>query len=678
MNAVFESVFISSLYGGIVGVILLFFKRLLSCKISAWWQLALWAVLMVKLLIPSGPSSELSLFNLLPRNVSEATDAHSPEDPIFSKDIVFDLISPDDKLARAAANEKAISASDIPSLSSQLPSKTSIAPFAILSYMWLSGVCILLVWFLFCSLFLWRKINMSSLSVNSRIMDIYQQCTDVMGLRHIPRVILQEAVKTPSLFALPSPIILLNGRINDMDDVSIGYILLHELSHYKRRDFIFNILLVIMQSMHWFNPIIWYCFARIREDIEQANDEAVLRYIPSAEHMRYAGALVSVLEKVSPLPLPLLSAARNKKNLERRINMIKLNGAHAQKKWIISALCIVLILALSTLLLTSAIAEAENNTVNLDGALVADTLADTGVLIDIGGDANEDDTAPQPEEHKDSTQEENEYLWPVMTDYQNVIDDGFGLAGENLRNFAIYDDKGVFQGYNAEVFPSGYPDRNDELFKDLQDDAYFQIFPNDGSRDGAARFQYFHNGVDIHAPIGAPIVAVDAGVVVEINENNSDYGFIRLDHGDGWCTEYSNICYAKGMTTGNTINKGEIIGYFLGYELETLKVDREFHFSTSRYGEYINPMTKLKICRLLGTTANGTNVTFSFEVEPTTGNVTEIYDVRVLDTGEEIKDPDLLFEIFEYNNLFASSYLEWVATQFVHPDSRKIPENYST
>jgi murein DD-endopeptidase MepM/ murein hydrolase activator NlpD len=164
----------------------------------------------------------------------------------------------------------------------------------------------------------------------------------------------QDIIKAPSLFGLVKPVVLLGEHINEMSDEHIRYLLLHELLHYKRRDMVLNALLIVLQSVYWFNPVVWFCLCKIREDMEQANDQATLGYVPSAEHIDYANALLSVLRRASLLSSPLLSAASRKKIMTRRIQMIKLNASLNRRKWLVSTLCIILAASLGAVLLTGA------------------------------------------------------------------------------------------------------------------------------------------------------------------------------------------------------------------------------------------------------------------------------------------------------------------------------------
>jgi len=51
---------------------------------------------------------------------------------------------------------------------------------------------------------------------------------------------------------------------------------LHELAHLKRWDLPLGCLVSLLQVLHWFNPILWYGFRRMRADREQACDAMAL------------------------------------------------------------------------------------------------------------------------------------------------------------------------------------------------------------------------------------------------------------------------------------------------------------------------------------------------------------------------------------------------------------------
>ena len=74
----------------------------------------------------------------------------------------------------------------------------------------------------------------------------------------------------------------------------------------------------------------------------------------------------------------------------------------------------------------------------------------------------------------------------------------------------------------------------------------------------------YHNGTDIAAPAGTPILAAAAGTVTIANGIDSwggSYGYhIKIDHGNGLETLYAH-CSAICVTAGQQVQQGEVIGY---------------------------------------------------------------------------------------------------------------------
>lgn len=67
-----------------------------------------------------------------------------------------------------------------------------------------------------------------------------------------------------------------------------------------------------------------------------------------------------------------------------------------------------------------------------------------------------------------------------------------------------------------------------------------------------------HTGLDIAAPLGTPILAVDAGTVVVASTLYQNGKYIVIDHGNGVTTLYAH-CNALYVTPGQQVAKGQII-----------------------------------------------------------------------------------------------------------------------
>ncbi len=69
----------------------------------------------------------------------------------------------------------------------------------------------------------------------------------------------------------------------------------------------------------------------------------------------------------------------------------------------------------------------------------------------------------------------------------------------------------------------------------------------------------FHKGIDISAPLGTPIMAVETGTVLEAGWDNSGYGnVVKLLHPDGSITLYAHANRLL-VQKGQTVQKGDAI-----------------------------------------------------------------------------------------------------------------------
>jgi tetratricopeptide (TPR) repeat protein len=101
-------------------------------------------------------------------------------------------------------------------------------------------------------------------------------------------------------------------------------IFLHELAHLKRGDIWIGWLIGLLQSLHWFNPLVWWAFIRMRADRELACDALALSHLKGNDSGCYGGALIHLLEQFSHTQhLPAVAGIlENKAQLKRRLAMI--------------------------------------------------------------------------------------------------------------------------------------------------------------------------------------------------------------------------------------------------------------------------------------------------------------------------------------------------------------------
>lgn len=99
----------------------------------------------------------------------------------------------------------------------------------------------------------------------------------------------------------------------------------------------------------------------------------------------------------------------------------------------------------------------------------------------------------------------------------------------------------------------------------------------------------FHNGVDMAAPSGSPILAAYDGQVVAADYNASMGNYIMIDHGDGLYTIYMH-CSALYVSTGANVTKGANIAAVGSTGRST---GPHLHFSVRLNGNYVSPWNYL-------------------------------------------------------------------------------------
>lgn len=97
--------------------------------------------------------------------------------------------------------------------------------------------------------------------------------------------------------------------------------------------------------------------------------------------------------------------------------------------------------------------------------------------------------------------------------------------------------------------------------------------------------QQFHNGVDMAAPNGSPILAAESGTVVAATYNATMGNYIMINHGNGLYTIYMHAS-ALYVSAGQKVTRGQKIAAVGSTGRST---GPHLHFSVRQNGSYVNP-----------------------------------------------------------------------------------------
>ncbi|NLR81250.1 M56 family metallopeptidase [Chitinophaga eiseniae] len=140
----------------------------------------------------------------------------------------------------------------------------------------------------------------------------------------IPRkvkVLISQHVQVPVMLGFLKPLILLPiAMVNNLSEEQLEAVLLHELAHIKRNDYLLNIFQSIVETILFFNPFVWLISKAIRIEREHCCDDLVIA--STVQPLQYAHALVALEEYRLTANRLTMAAANSKQHLFHRIKRI--------------------------------------------------------------------------------------------------------------------------------------------------------------------------------------------------------------------------------------------------------------------------------------------------------------------------------------------------------------------
>ncbi len=244
--------------------------RLLFAKAPKWIICLLWGLVALRLICPISIESS---FSLVPENLSsgqllsnvgnlyiEDTDIIYENSNHYQEAINAGLTPIHSEIGNYVITVKG-------SYTSPATLRDTLLPF--LSYVWLAGLMVMLV-YIAASYFMLRR----KMTEATHFQDNIWQC---------------QAVDSPFVLGFFRPRIYLPYHISDED---IQNVLAHEQAHIQRKDHWWKPLGFLLLSIHWFNPILWLAYLLLCRDIESACDEKVIRSMSKQQKQAYSTALL--------------------------------------------------------------------------------------------------------------------------------------------------------------------------------------------------------------------------------------------------------------------------------------------------------------------------------------------------------------------------------------------------
>lgn len=340
IEPVFYKIVYMSIIASIIGIVILIIKRILKKEISPKWINRIWLVFLISLIIPIQFKSAISIYNNIPINFEQIENISiSREEYIKKSEETIEVNS----TIQNKKNNNVIQDNN---------NNLKINLLSLLPLIWLTAVvssvvaCII-TYFVFESKIREKEIQ------DENFQKILNTSKEKLNIKKDIKLVKQDIIKMPSIFGILNVRILVNDNILELSDKEIEYIFMHELAHYKRKDNILTIFITLLRCIYIFNPLIWILLNELKNDLELATDSLAIENENVEIQKEYSKTLVKVSAiNADKFLIQAMCLSDSKKNLERRIDNVKLVGRFKRKNLIIVLISIIIIVLLVLVLWT--------------------------------------------------------------------------------------------------------------------------------------------------------------------------------------------------------------------------------------------------------------------------------------------------------------------------------------
>jgi len=167
--------------------------------------------------------------------------------------------------------------------------------FTLFGYIYFAGV-LLMLFRSVASLAYIRGLQSSGTQVDPDWQLKFDKICNSLGIRRTVDFLESRRVKSPLLVTYLKPAVIVPAGMLSMLPVNqIETILMHELYHLKRRDFLINIMQLFIEGILFYHPIVWVISGFIRSEREHCCDDMVLNSTDNP--VNYAKALIHIAEQ---------------------------------------------------------------------------------------------------------------------------------------------------------------------------------------------------------------------------------------------------------------------------------------------------------------------------------------------------------------------------------------------
>ncbi len=216
--------------------------------------------------------------------------------------------------------------------------------------LWLLGLIFYLVKMALGFNFLSQLQRSGQIPENQLWRDRVEQLARQMKVKRAVRFLLTDRINVPVTFRFYKPVILFPAALfTGLNPEQIEVLILHELAHIRRQDYLVNIVQSVIEVLFFYHPFIWWMSGEIRQEREYGCDDLVIK--TQQNPFLYAETLTRLHTQHSLIKTNLAMSANSRKGtFSKRI--FRLFGQYDQRPSLLKSGILMI------LLLTAVLAQA--------------------------------------------------------------------------------------------------------------------------------------------------------------------------------------------------------------------------------------------------------------------------------------------------------------------------------
>lgn len=195
----------------------------------------------------------------------------------------------------------------------------------------------------------WQKYCYAKKLKGSLLMEHNETVNNMLRELNMGHVLVftNDEIASPLVCGLLAPRIYLPTRMDFQNTVLLHHILAHETMHIRRRDNWIKAVMLIALVLNWYNPLVWLMSKCLASDLEAACDAGVLESCDEEGRKSYAYSLLAMA--ITGGRSTLLYSAFSRTEVEKRVKSI----VHYRKATAVTLLFSLLFLMGSTVVFAS-------------------------------------------------------------------------------------------------------------------------------------------------------------------------------------------------------------------------------------------------------------------------------------------------------------------------------------